>query len=349
MAKSKPKKAKPKKVPEAKQAKRPVDSLLDQMIDGQEYASLVDCAPRGLDLKDELRRAITDIETIRQRPLSMYVSNIIKPPENASISIENADDLPFAEMISSVPSGIDAIDILTVTPGGIAQQVSQFVSKTRSRFQDVSFILPYMAMSAGTIWVLSGNEIWMDSRAFLGPIDPQVQAKDGKFLPAQALQILLKKIQEEGQAKMNQGQNPDWTDIQILRNIDAREIGNTISLSEYSIQLATKYLEEHKFRDWTKHEEDGSVVTPQERLDAAKDSAQKLCSHEIWKAHGHGITREVAWEELKIKIDHPENIPGLERAIRRLWALLRWIFDATQIAKIFLSNNYAIFKLGGRA
>ncbi|GAI32359.1 unnamed protein product, partial [marine sediment metagenome] len=180
------------------------------------------------------------------------------------------------------------------------------------------------------------------------PIDPQVQGKDGKFLPAQALQILLKKIQEEGQDKLNQGQSPDWTDIQILRNIDAREIGNTISLSEYSIQLVTKYLEEYKFRDWTNHEENGNTVTQEEKVGRAKEIAHKLCSHEIWKTHSHGITREVAWEELKIKIDYPENIPGLERAIRRLWALLYWLFDSSQVAKIFLSNNYSLFKSAGR-
>jgi len=162
--------------------KKPVDSLLDVMQDGSEYASLVDVAPKDLNLRDELRRAIAEIETIRKHPLLVYAANVINVPVGASTEISYIDDLPFSEMVSAVPSEVDTIDILIVTPGGLAQQVSQFVNRVRPRFNNVSMIIPYMAMSAGTIWALSGNEIWMDQRAFIGPIDPQVPGKDGRFI-----------------------------------------------------------------------------------------------------------------------------------------------------------------------
>jgi hypothetical protein len=183
----------------------------------------------------------------------------------------------------------------------------------------------------------------MDQRAFLGPIDPQVPGKDGRFIPAQALLALLKTIQERGQENIKRGQNPDWSDVLILQNMDAKEIGNTLSLSQYSVQLANDYLLKYKFRDWSTHS-NGAVVTPQERADRANEVAQKLCSHEHWKVHSHGISREVAWNELRIKINHPEDIPDLERAIRRFWALLYWVFDNSALTKIFISSQYSLFK-----
>ena len=323
--------------------KKPVNSLLDIMQDGSEYASLVGVAPQGLDLRDEIRRSIHEIETIRKHPLLVYAANVINAPSGAPIDISYIDDLPFSEMVSSVPPEVDSIDIVIITPGGLAQQVSQFVSRVRPRFENVSMIIPYMAMSAGTIWALSGNEIWMDQRAFLGPIDPQVPGKDGRFIPAQALLGLLKTIQERGQENITKGQRPDWSDMLILQNMDAKEIGNTLSLSQYSVQLANDYLLEYKFRDWSQHK-DGAVVTPQERADRANEVAKKLCSHEHWKVHSHGISREVAWNELKIEINHPEDVPDFEKAMRRFWALLYWVFDNTALLKLFISSQYSLFK-----
>jgi len=323
--------------------KKPVDSLLDVMQDGREFASLVDVVPKDLNVRDELRKSIAEIETIREHPLLVYAANVINVPVGASTEISYIDDLPFSEMVSSVPAEIDTINILIVTPGGLAQQVSQFVNRVRPRFNNVSMILPYMAMSAGTIWALSGNEIWMDQRVFIGPIDPQVPSKDGRFVPAQALLALLKTIQVRGQENLTNGQNPDWSDMLILQNIDAKEIGNALSLSEYSVQLATDYLLNYKFRDWPTHS-NGAPVTPTERTDRANEVVQKLCSHEHWKVHSHGISRETAWNELKIKINHPEDMPGFERAIHRFWALLYWTFDNSPIAKMFLSSQYAMFK-----
>jgi hypothetical protein len=321
-----------------------VSSLLDVMKDGREYASLIDVVPSPtFNARDEFRKAIADIEAIRKRPLIVYIANVVNVQVGAATEISLADDLPFSEMIDAIPATTRALDILIVTPGGLAQQVSQFVNKIRPRFQDVSMILPYMAMSAGTIWALSGNEIWMDQRALIGPIDPQVPGKDGRFIPAQAILVLLKRIQENGQENLKKGQNPDWSDVLLLRNMDAKEIGNALSLSQYSVQLAADYLKNFKFRDWIKHS-NGSPVTEEERSSRADEVATKLCSHQLWKVHSHGISREVAWNELKIKIDHPENVEGFERVIRRFWALAYWIFESSAVAKIFISDNYSLFK-----
>ncbi len=45
--------------------KQPCDSLLDEMVEGQEYVSIIDKAPRKFDARNEIRRALRDIEAVR--------------------------------------------------------------------------------------------------------------------------------------------------------------------------------------------------------------------------------------------------------------------------------------------
>lgn len=186
-----------------------MDSLLDAMEDGNEYGSIVFKTPRQeMDLVSEARRALAEIESIRRRPCLCYIANVIKPSADAAIT--GLDHLPFAEMVTKVEPGVREVDILLVAPGGSAEQVIQFVDALRSRFGTVEFLLPYMAMSAGTLWALSGDRIWMDQRAYLGPIDPQVVSKDGNYVPAQALLALLNEIQQKGEEALKNGQKPPW-------------------------------------------------------------------------------------------------------------------------------------------
>lgn len=321
-----------------------VTSLLDHMEDGREFESLLNVKAVNLDVADEIRKAIADIEKIRERPIVCYLANVVNKDIKASTAIEHRDDLPFAEMLSSVPVEEKAVDVVLVTPGGLAQQVSKFVDRLRPRFDHVGFVLPDMAMSAGTIFVMSGDEIMMDERAYIGPIDPQVLNKDGAFVPAQAIITLIREIQERGQKAIESNQNPMWTDLQILRQIDAKDIGNAMNASAYSIELVENYLTNYKFKHWEKHESTGALVTIEEKKARAHEIAMTLCDHEQWKTHSRGITRDAAWQECKLKIGRPEDTPGLDRAIRRLWALVYWCFENTPIYKMFISTQYCIFR-----
>lgn len=321
-----------------------VKSLLDSMKDGIEFESLLQVKALNIDLVNEIRRSIGEIEKFRKKPLICYLGNIVNTGIKVSTSIDYNDDLPFSEMISLIPDENKDIDIIIVTPGGSAQQVAKFVDKLRPRFQKVSFILPNMSMSAGTIFVMSGDEIIMGPNAYIGPIDPQVPNKDGIFVPAQAILALKDDIQKRGEESLKKGQNPPWSDLQILRQMDAKEIGNALSASQYSIELVKNYLYRYKFNTWVKHSSDGRPVTDEDKRIKAEEIATHLCSHKEWKSHSRGITRVAAWEECKIKITHTEEIEGLDRAIRRFWALLYWVFENTGIAKIFISENYCIIR-----
>jgi hypothetical protein len=326
-------------------AKMPIiTSLLDHMKDGREFESLVRYKAVNIDVATEIRKSLHEIKAARNRPAICYLANVVNTGIKVSTSIDYNDDLPFSEMISAIPQDQKAIDVILVTPGGSAEQVAKFVDKLRPRFDDVVFILPYMAMSAGTIFAVSGNDIIMGKNSYIGPIDPQVSNKEGFYVPAQAILTLIDSIQERGEVLIKQGQSPLWTDLQILKQLDGKEIGNALTASAYSMELVQGYLYNYKFKNWTNHSNDGRPVTEEDKRERAKEIAVRLCSHAQWKTHSRGISRDVAWDECKIRVIHTESIDNLDRAIRRFWALMYWVFENTAMYKAFISEQYCIFR-----
>ena len=318
-------------------------SLLDVMEDGHEFESLLKYQNIQVELTSEMRRSLTEISNLRGRPNIAYIANVVNPNVKASISVEYDDDLPFSELINTIPQDIRDIDIILVTPGGSGQQVAKFVDHLRPRFDHISFILPNIAMSAGTIFAMSGDEIIMTNNSYIGPIDPQVPGKDGRYVPAQSILTLIEEIRIKGENAIRKGMNPAWTDLQILNQIDPKEIGNALNSSKYSEELVANYLQTYKFRTWLTHST-GEQVTKNDRRKRAEEIAGQLCNHALWKTHGRGITRNVAWDTCKLKITHTESIANLDRAVKRFWALFYWIFENTPICKVFISDYYLLMR-----
>jgi len=321
----------------------PVTSLLDHMKDGREFESLIKLNNLSIDLQSEMVKSFKEIEAIRGNPVIGYLANVVNSNIRANKSIDYSDDLPFSELINTIPIEKREIDIVLVTPGGTGNQVAKFVDKLRPRFDKVTFIIPNIAMSAGTIFAMSGDEIIMNNGSYIGPIDPQVPNKEGMFIPAQSILTLVEDIKKRGEEAMSKGQRPAWTDLQILNQLDAKDIGNAINASNYSIELVETYLSNYKFKSWTKHSSTGLDVTNEERKERAKYTADLLCSHSVWKSHSRGITRESAWNVCKLQITHAETI-GLDKAIRRLWALFYWVFENTPAYKVFISEYYCLIR-----
>ena len=87
---------------------------------------------------------------------------------------------PFRDIIENLKKDeIDnnSLSIILNTPGGSVEVVEQLVNIVRHHYKEVNFIIPDAAYSAGTIFCMSGNNIFMDYSSSLGPIDPQVEFK----------------------------------------------------------------------------------------------------------------------------------------------------------------------------
>ena len=123
-----------------------VSSLLDEMQDGREYESIVGCMTGPeVNLTDEVVRALEDVQSVRGRPVLAYCGNVVRADSGLS-GVDTTDDLPFAELVGSVPSDARAVDLVLSTRGGNAHQISRFVNALRARFDEVDFLVPSYAM-----------------------------------------------------------------------------------------------------------------------------------------------------------------------------------------------------------
>lgn len=318
-----------------------IKSLYEIMTDGTEYISLLGDYNYEINFHEDLVRGILEIEDATGNPLILYLANVYNPNNAMYSSIDNTDDIPFSEIISDSTSH-ETIDIMLVTPGGDATVVDSVVSLLRNKYQKVRFILPHMCMSAGTIFALSGDELIMGKEAFIGPIDPQVISKDGLFRPAQSVLTHLETLKQSIDQAVESGQQPSFAEIQMLLNMDPKEIGNAHDASEFSRKLVTNYLMKYKFKNWITRS-NGEEITDEERETTARKIATHLCDHTVWQSHSERINRENA-EEIGLKIIQLEDNPNLEKAVRRLWSVAYFAFEKTTICKILMNRNGGMFR-----
>jgi hypothetical protein len=203
----------------------------------------------------------------------------------------------------------DTLYIILTTNGGSAIAVERYVNIVRHHYSTVNFIIPDRAFSAGTIFCMSGDNIYMDYYSVLGPIDPQIQNKEGKWVPALGY---LDKINELIQKA--QTQTLTQAEFIILKEFDLAELRAYEQAKELTIDLLKKWLVVYKFRTWTRHG-NGDEVTREEKIGRAEEIAGKLSNNRIWKSHSRPLNIE-ALEELKLKINDFGEDTTLKNSIR---------------------------------
>mgnify|MGYP003299223849 CR=1 FL=1 len=223
--------------------------------------------------------------------------------------------LKLVEELASAPNHHKILYVMLTTTGGSATTVERYANIIRYHYSEVHFIVPDYAYSAGTIFCMSGDEIWMDYFSVLGPIDPQVPNKDGKFVPAlgylDKINELIKKAQEN---KLTQAE------FLILKDFDLAELRGYEQAKELTISLLKKWLVNYKFKNWNTHS-DRRAVTPEEKEQRAEEIANKLGDNNVWKTHGRPIDIETL-KSLKLQITDYSDKPERE-AIRNYYKILR--------------------------
>ncbi len=238
--------------------------------------------------------------------------------------IMEGTELTFSRIIEELAEDKDKHDVLYIiltTPGGSAIAVERYVNIIRQHYKIVNFIVSDYAYSAGTIFCMSGDDIYMDYYSVLGPIDPQVQNRDGNFVAALGY---LDKVNE----LVEKARNNTLTQAEflILREIDLAELRSYEQAKELTIDLLKKWLVKYKFKNWTEHQTNSSLkgqpVSYDEKRKRAEEIADKLSDNNIWKSHARSINIEVLEKELRLKIHDYTNEHNLRNKIRNYYLLL---------------------------
>ena len=219
------------------------------------------------------------------------------------------------EVLAARADKKNALGVCLTTPGGQAEVVEKCVEILRHHYEYLYFIVPRMAMSAGTLFCMAGDKIYMDYASSLGPIDPQVPDRDGKYLvPALGY---LDKVAELIEKSRNDTITPaefmliEKQDLAMLRFYEqARELSKT---------LLKQWLTKYKFKDWEVHQttNPGTPVTLAQKTERAEEIATLLSDNGHWSSHGRFIGMETLRNQLRLKIEDFGEDPDLQDAVRR--------------------------------
>lgn len=205
----------------------------------------------------------------------------------------------------------DTISVVLRTGGGSAEVTERMVAVLRKHYQTVNFVVPDVAMSAGTIFCLSGDKIYMDYASSLGPVDPQVPSPDGTgdFVPAMGYLDKVAELTRKGQLQP--------ADVVLLKSLDLAKLALFEQARDLSIDLLKEWLVKYKFKDWSHHRttNSGAPVTGAEKRDRAKKIAEDLADHRKWRSHGRNLDVEKL-NDLRIEIDDYSDDATLRTAIR---------------------------------
>lgn len=226
--------------------------------------------------------------------------------------IGDSIEKPFRDFIEELNDGDrkrNTLCIVLNTPGGSAETVEKLVKITRHHYSEVYFIVPDSAYSAGTIFCMSGDRIYMDYFSSLGPIDPQVF--NGKnWVPALGyLDKVEELISKSAKGSLTQAE------LIMLREQDLAMLRRHEQARDLTIALLKEWLVNYKFKNWSVHS-DGRPVTLKEKEDRAKEIAQQLGNNKLWHSHGRSIGIDALSNILKLKIEDYSKNPELKSLIR---------------------------------
>src|SRR2546425_1668978 len=119
--------------------------------------------------------------------------------------------------------------------------------------------VPNQAMSAGTVLVMSGDEIWMNYFSTLGPIDPQVERRDGRegLIPALGYLAKYRELVE----KSRNGTLTSAEAAFFVQNFDAAELFSYEQAKKLSVELLKAWLVKYKFKNWKRTQTHRRIVT----------------------------------------------------------------------------------------
>jgi len=212
----------------------------------------------------------------------------------------------------------DKLIVVLTTSGGYIETVQRIVDTVRRFYPLVDFVVPNYAYSAGTVFVMSGDDIYMDYYSRLGPIDPQFDTPAGRQVSA------LGQL-EKYNALIEKAQNGTITtaEVQLLIDgFDQAELYHYEQAKDLSISLLEEWLVKYKFKNWKETETRKLPVDDQMKKDRANKIGTELNNTKKWHSHGYGISMEVLQRDLKLLIKDYGKDPDLSAKIRGYHDLL---------------------------
>ncbi|MGA3108386.1 MAG: hypothetical protein ABSD99_02870 [Candidatus Bathyarchaeia archaeon] len=137
------------------------------------------------------QRIIEDLEKERgTKVLTMIHKKELwtEPGGDPEIGIEDTETV--LQKMRKIPPDTP-VDFIIHTPGGYALAAQMMAMAIKFHPAKVTVMVPFYAMSGGSLMTLAAGEIRMEKYSVLGPVDPQIPTPDGMY-PAGSITTLAK-------------------------------------------------------------------------------------------------------------------------------------------------------------
>lgn len=287
----------------------------------------------GKQLEEELLKYIGLYNKIRGTYLIVYSSAFNKQVPGNTLIMD--DYYTIFDMLRNINSS--NLDFYIETPGGSGEAAEEIVRFIRSKFDNISFVVTGEAKSAGTIVVLSGNEILMTKSGSLGPIDAQVRIGRSVISAYDYCEWITNKRKE---AEKMGGLNP--FDATMIAQISPGELSGVSHGLEFAQDLVVGWIAKYKFKNWELTETQGKKVTGEMRKQRATEIAKCLINHGKWRSHGRSLKIDDL-ERIGLKITKIDDNPNLSDIVYRIQTIIRLLYSSTSAYKIFANADEKIF------
>jgi hypothetical protein len=269
-------------------------------------------------IDSQRKRLISEIKNITKRDVLVYFCDLKKNHPSGAINWD--DKTCFADIIEGLDR--NGVDIIIHSPGGSAEATQSIVCMLREHFNHIRFIVPNMAKSAATMLALSGDEIMMDERSELGPIDPQIQI-NGNFVPAQTL---IDGFEEAKNAIAEAGTDILPAYLPLLNKYDLHILQICENAKKLSEELVRDWLSKYMFKDDEKSVEKSEAI------------AKNLADHKKYLSHGRPIGINEA-KNIGIKVSDLRDDMILRSKVWELYCVLEILLDRSLIIKLYENSN----------
>jgi hypothetical protein len=302
-------------------------SLLKEYIDKRMSA---------IDLQNELKRLIHQYNTTKDTYLLIYAVDFEKARQGASIDLVMNDYHIIHEILRKIVG--KKIDIYLETPGGSGEAAEEIVNYLHGKFDSVDFIVAGEAKSAGTLMVMSADEIYMTDSGSLGPIDAQVRIGRSVVSAFDYVNWI-----EQKRIEVTKGTPINAVDAAMIAQISPGEYMGVFHAQQFAVDKLKEWLPKYKFKHWKETETNKVPVTDKMKKVRAEEIANKMIDHSTWRTHGKSL-KIADLNEIGLRINILDQNEALKEIVYRIKIVIKLLFGSSTNYKIFFTEDEVILQ-----
>lgn len=274
-------------------------------------------------LQASLQNALRNIAAKRNGTnVIFYGSGFLQKP--AAPAYQSMIMLEDINGLMSVMHGMDWNKQLTLvlhTPGGDPTAANALVAYLHSKFSYIEVIIPTFAMSAGTMMCLGANCLIMGRQSQLGPIDAQMQTKNGSVSAGSVLDTF-----ERARSEITGNQNLAHLWHPVLQSMGPSLIQEAQNALDYGEAMVRGWLESRM------------LSKDSDPKSKAESVAKHFNTTQVHKNHSRRIDRDEA-RAVGLVVDDLETDQDLQDAVLTAYHIASLNFTVTKVIKFFASTR----------